>query len=75
MDLDILWAEGRATASAELVVPHVELSRRAFALLPLVELCPDAEVPGSRLAYRTFLADVRSQRIELWQGQDWWKGP
>jgi len=73
VDLDILWAEGRAARSPELVVPHPELSKRAFALLPLLELCPNAEVPDGGPSYRAFLPDVRSQRIERYATNEWWE--
>jgi 2-amino-4-hydroxy-6-hydroxymethyldihydropteridine diphosphokinase len=73
VDLDILWAEGRAARSPELVVPHPELTKRAFALLPLLELLPDAEAPGGGPAYRAFLPDVRSQRIERCATNEWWQ--
>jgi 2-amino-4-hydroxy-6-hydroxymethyldihydropteridine diphosphokinase len=73
VDLDILWAEGRAARSPELVVPHPELTKRAFALLPLLELLPDAVAPGGGPSYRTFLPDVRSQRIERCATNEWWE--
>jgi 2-amino-4-hydroxy-6-hydroxymethyldihydropteridine diphosphokinase len=45
LDLDILWLEGRVERSDRLVVPHPELLGRAFALVPLLELVPDARNP------------------------------
>jgi 2-amino-4-hydroxy-6-hydroxymethyldihydropteridine diphosphokinase len=52
IDLDILWIEGRTVDTEELVVPHPRLLERAFALLPLLELVPEARDPrsGERLA-------------------------
>lgn len=73
IDLDLLWAEGRCSARAELTVPHVELTHRAFALLPLLELQPDASVPNSGVLYRTFLSAVHSQRIRVVRGPEWWR--
>lgn len=49
LDLDILMigALGETILdSPELVVPHPRLAERAFALAPLVEVAPDAVVPG-----------------------------
>jgi len=43
LDLDLLWAEGVRVESPELSVPHPELLNRAFALAPLVEVCPTAD--------------------------------
>jgi 2-amino-4-hydroxy-6-hydroxymethyldihydropteridine diphosphokinase len=73
VDLDLLWARGRTASSPELIVPHVELLRRAFALLPLLELCPAAAPPGGGPGYASFLPEVRSQRIQVVRGPDWWK--
>jgi 2-amino-4-hydroxy-6-hydroxymethyldihydropteridine diphosphokinase len=52
IDLDILWIEGWTVDTEELVVPHPRLLERAFALLPLLELVPEARDPrsGDRLA-------------------------
>lgn len=69
IDLDLLWAGERTCASAELTVPHPELERRAFALLPLLDLCPDAMVPEAfprgGMRYQALLPEVHSQRIEV----------
>jgi 2-amino-4-hydroxy-6-hydroxymethyldihydropteridine diphosphokinase len=42
IDLDLLWSEGEVTATPALTVPHAELTRREFALRPLLELVPGA---------------------------------
>lgn len=46
VDLDLLWADGLALADDALTVPHPGLTARTFALDPLLELCPDARLPG-----------------------------
>jgi 2-amino-4-hydroxy-6-hydroxymethyldihydropteridine diphosphokinase len=48
VDLDILWVAGRTVEEPGLVVPHAELARRAFALVPLLDVAPDARDPGGR---------------------------
>lgn len=47
IDLDVLWAPGVARASERLTVPHPRLAERAFAVLPLLDVAPEApyEVP------------------------------
>ena len=40
IDLDILWAEGMVSDDPRLTVPHPRLTERAFALVPLLEVCP-----------------------------------
>lgn len=71
IDLDLLWAGERTASDADLCVPHPELTRRAFALLPLLDVCPDAVVPAAGIPYRSFLAGVRSQRIRSVSGPEW----
>jgi 2-amino-4-hydroxy-6-hydroxymethyldihydropteridine diphosphokinase len=51
IDLDILWIEGLHVAVEGLEVPHPRLTERAFALVPLLEVAPDATDPKSGLKY------------------------
>jgi 2-amino-4-hydroxy-6-hydroxymethyldihydropteridine diphosphokinase len=45
IDLDILWIGGLVVATPSLTVPHARLTERAFALLPLLDVAPDAIDP------------------------------
>jgi 2-amino-4-hydroxy-6-hydroxymethyldihydropteridine diphosphokinase len=45
LDLDILWIAGLFVDEPGLTVPHPRLAERAFALLPLLEVAPDATDP------------------------------
>jgi 2-amino-4-hydroxy-6-hydroxymethyldihydropteridine diphosphokinase len=47
LDLDILLVEGIAVSEPGLEVPHPRLHERAFALVPLNEIAPDARDPRS----------------------------
>jgi 2-amino-4-hydroxy-6-hydroxymethyldihydropteridine diphosphokinase len=51
LDLDILWASSGIFESETLAVPHPRLSERAFALLPLLDVAPEAEDPRSGEPY------------------------
>lgn len=55
IDLDILWTDGAPVRRPDLTVPHARLHERAFAVLPLLDVAPDA--PYERSA-------VASQKIE-----------
>lgn len=44
IDIDILWAEDFYLKHESLNIPHAQLLHRPFALLPLLELCPDIDV-------------------------------
>jgi 2-amino-4-hydroxy-6-hydroxymethyldihydropteridine diphosphokinase len=41
LDLDIILWSGGAFASPPLVIPHLQMRRRGFVLLPLAEVAPD----------------------------------
>ena len=63
IDLDILiWGE-RRIHTPELEVPHPRLVERRFALAPLADLLPDAELPGHG-PIALLLDRVRDQPIE-----------
>jgi 2-amino-4-hydroxy-6-hydroxymethyldihydropteridine diphosphokinase len=51
IDLDVLWIDGIAVDDVRLTVPHPRLARRAFALLPMLEVAPDAKDPRTGEAY------------------------
>ena len=51
LDLDLLFIAGRTVDRPGLTVPHRELTRRAFALLPLLDVMPDASDPVSGQRY------------------------
>jgi 2-amino-4-hydroxy-6-hydroxymethyldihydropteridine diphosphokinase len=42
IDLDVLYIEGVTLSDERLTVPHPRLLERAFALVPLLEVLPDA---------------------------------
>ena len=46
LDLDLLHMEGRVSRTPRLSLPHPELHRRAFVLVPLAEIAPDLLIPG-----------------------------
>lgn len=62
IDLDLLLAD-EIVAEPELQVPHLELHKRAFALLPLCEVAPRAFHPVLRREMRAILADLGDQGV------------
>ncbi len=63
IDLDLLLWGARVIRMPELEVPHPRLALRRFALAPLADLLPGAEIPGhGRVA--ALLERVRDQPIE-----------
>ncbi len=63
LDLDLLWIEGETVRSSEpgepdLEVPHPRLRERAFALVPLLEVAPNAQDPITGKTYLELLAGL-----------------
>ncbi|HVY48611.1 MAG TPA: 2-amino-4-hydroxy-6-hydroxymethyldihydropteridine diphosphokinase [Minicystis sp.] len=56
IDLDLLWIEGERVDDPGVVVPHPRLAARAFALVPLVDVAPDARDPTTGVRYAELAA-------------------
>jgi 2-amino-4-hydroxy-6-hydroxymethyldihydropteridine diphosphokinase len=59
IDLDILWIGGLLVATPSLTVPHPRLTERAFALLPLLDVAPDAIDPRTGARFTEPAPDAR----------------
>jgi 2-amino-4-hydroxy-6-hydroxymethyldihydropteridine diphosphokinase len=62
LDLDMLLYGDQQIDLPQLRVPHARMHERAFVLKPLLEIAPDAVIPGLGPA-RGFLAGVAGQTI------------
>ena len=58
IDLDILWIDALAVRDPRLEVPHPRLTERAFALLPLLDVVPDARDPLTGALYTAPAGDI-----------------
>jgi 2-amino-4-hydroxy-6-hydroxymethyldihydropteridine diphosphokinase len=63
LDLDLLLYGDQVIADPHLAVPHPRMHERAFVLAPLVEIAPDAAIPGRGPA-AMLLAACKDQKIE-----------
>ena len=73
LDLDLLFIAGQTVDQPGLVVPHRELTRRAFALLPLLDVMPDAREPSTGRAYSELLGELdRTSVRELENSRAGW---
>ena len=63
IDLDILWCDGVVVRTERLVVPHAELRARAFALLPLLDVAPEATDPGDLVPYVTIVSSIDTSGV------------
>jgi len=50
IDVDILLIGDERINTPELTVPHPEMTRRQFVLVPLAEIAPEVALPGGRTA-------------------------
>jgi 2-amino-4-hydroxy-6-hydroxymethyldihydropteridine diphosphokinase len=71
LDVDVLWIDGVARNSANLVVPHPRLAERRFALEPLLDVAPDARDPATGVLLRTWLDHLPSGGIQRIGGPEW----
>ncbi|HET9931929.1 MAG TPA: 2-amino-4-hydroxy-6-hydroxymethyldihydropteridine diphosphokinase [Polyangiaceae bacterium] len=74
LDLDLLWIAGVSVNEPDLRVPHPELTRRAFALAPLVELAPEATDPQADESYSERLARLDLEGVERLSVALWERG-
>ena len=63
LDLDLLLYDGERIDEKALTLPHPRMHERAFVLVPLLEIAPDAAIPGLGAA-RDCLGRVGDQGVE-----------
>jgi 2-amino-4-hydroxy-6-hydroxymethyldihydropteridine diphosphokinase len=63
LDLDVLLLGGLEETGDRLTLPHPEILRRRFVLVPLLELDPELRLPDGR-ALADALDATRGQRVE-----------
>lgn len=62
IDIDILLYGGLTVAELDLTIPHPQMRKRAFVLVPLAAIAPDLALPdGTRIA--DLLPDVAHQGV------------
>lgn len=62
VDIDIVLYGGEQVSTPRLAVPHPEMARRRFVLLPLVEIAPDLALPDGRRV-DALLRDLQDQEV------------
>ena len=61
LDLDILMMADLCIQEAGLEIPHPRMAERAFVLIPLAEIAPEAIEPASRTTITTMLETLRAR--------------
>jgi len=62
LDLDLLLYEQRTINTATLQIPHPRMTQRAFVIVPLLEIAPEAIIPGAGPA-QFLLPNLQNQVI------------
>ena len=66
IDIDILYMGSITIDHPRLRLPHPEMLHRAFVLVPLADMVPEARVAGERIADAVRRLDVSD--VRLWEG-------
>jgi 2-amino-4-hydroxy-6-hydroxymethyldihydropteridine diphosphokinase len=77
LDLDLLYSPGIIVSEPGLELPHPELRKRAFALLPLLEVAPAAVDPLTGEAYAEIARHLDTRGVQRLLGThagaaEWW---
>ena len=68
LDLDVLLYSDALIDEPDLIVPHPEMARRAFVLVPLDEIAPEWVVPGTGKTVRELCRGVDGREgVTIWQ--------
>ncbi len=73
IDADILLYGDQTVEEEGLTIPHPRMAERAFVLVPLAEIAPDAMLDGQAIAKRAE-AIGKDGMTRLDVPEDWWKG-
>lgn len=75
LDLDLLHSPDLVVNEADLTLPHPELTGRAFALAPLLDVAPDARDPHSGARYAELLRAIADPGVHRVETSAAWFGP
>jgi 2-amino-4-hydroxy-6-hydroxymethyldihydropteridine diphosphokinase len=68
IDIDILLYEDRIVDTPQLVIPHTQMHKRPFVLVPLASIAPDVVHPALGLSMRELLQHVDTTGITAVEG-------
>jgi 2-amino-4-hydroxy-6-hydroxymethyldihydropteridine diphosphokinase len=72
LDLDLLLSPGLVVEESGLSLPHPELGRRPFALVPLLDVLPDARDELSGASYADLLARLAPTTLRRVASRESW---
>jgi 2-amino-4-hydroxy-6-hydroxymethyldihydropteridine diphosphokinase len=68
LDLDILLYDDAVISTETLKIPHPEMHKRAFVLVPACEICPDWEHPLLKKSLKQLLSAIPGEGVSLYKG-------
>lgn len=71
LDLDILWIGHTRIEGPSLTVPHPQLTERAFAIIPLLDVAPEVADPLTGVLYQQRLSALDCSGVRLVAGPEW----
>lgn len=66
-DIDIIFFGDVLLEEEGLIIPHPRFRERAFVLVPLTEITPDLQIPGSNQTVKELLQGVDTSGVALYQ--------
>jgi len=72
LDLDLLYSPGLVLTTPRLTLPHPELTRRAFAMVPLTDVAADARDPQTGRLYSELLAQLGALGVRRFETAPNW---
>jgi 2-amino-4-hydroxy-6-hydroxymethyldihydropteridine diphosphokinase len=66
-DIDIILYGNQIVDSEELQVPHPRFQERSFVLVPLAEISPELQIPGSNRTVGELLEELDQDGVVLYQ--------
>ena len=75
LDLDLLHSPALVVSEPDLTLPHPELTARAFALAPLVDVAPEELDPRSGARYVDILRAIANPGVHRVETSATWWGP
>ena len=67
IDLDILFYDNLHIVTDDLTIPHPEIEKRAFVLVPLLEIAPEFVHPVSKKTIAALAAEIETDTIKEYQ--------
>lgn len=64
LDIDILFFGNLNINYYNLIIPHPSIKKRAFVLVPLLELLPDFNGVGEDCCYKDILSTLQDQKVK-----------